>query len=68
MLVFMCDVAGMTPPIGMNVFAVSNALKVRPMAIFRGCVPFFVLDIVCVYIMAMIPEVVQFLPRLMGIQ
>ena len=68
MLVFMCDVAGMTPPIGMNVFAVSNALKVRPMDIFRGCVPFFILDIVCVYIMALAPQIVQFLPRLMGIQ
>lgn len=68
MLVFMCDVAGMTPPIGMNVFAVSNALKVRPMSIFKGCVPFFVLDIVCVYIMAIFPQVVQFLPSLMGIK
>lgn len=67
MLVFMCDVAGMTPPIGMNVFAVSNALKVRPMEIFKGCVPFFILDIVCVYIMALFPQIVEFLPKLMGI-
>ncbi len=67
MLVFMCDVAGMTPPIGMNVFAVSNALKVRPMDIFKGCVPFFILDIVCVYIMAIFPQIVEFLPKLMGI-
>lgn len=67
MLVFMCDVAGMTPPIGMNVFAVSNALRVRPAEIFKGCVPFFVLDIVCVYIMAIFPQVVEFLPKLMGI-
>lgn len=68
MLVFMCDVAGMTPPIGMNVFAVSNALRVRPMDIFKGCVPFFVLDIVCVYIMAIFPDLVHFIPRLLGIQ
>ena len=67
MLVFMCDVAGMTPPIGMNVFAVSNALRVRPAAIFKGCVPFFILDIVCVYIMAIFPQIVEFLPKLMGI-
>lgn len=67
MLVFMCDVAGMTPPIGMNVFAVSNALKVRPMTIFKGCIPFFILDVVCVYIMAVFPQVVEFLPKLMGI-
>lgn len=65
MLVFMCDVAGMTPPIGMNVFAVSNALRVRPMEIFKGSVPFFVLDIVCVYIMALFPKVVEFLPNLL---
>ena len=67
MLVFMCDVAGMTPPIGMNVFAVSNALRVRPASIFKGCVPFFILDIVCVYIMAIFPQIVEFLPKLMGI-
>lgn len=67
MLVFMCDVAGMTPPIGMNVFAVSNALRVRPTSIFKGCIPFFILDIVCVYIMAIFPQVVEFLPKLMGI-
>ena len=67
MLVFMCDVAGMTPPIGMNVFAVSNALKVRPTEIFKGCVPFFILDIVCVYIMAIFPQVVEFLPKLLGV-
>ena len=67
MLVFMCDVAGMTPPIGMNVFAVSNALRVRPTEIFKGCIPFFILDIVCVYIMAIFPQVVEFLPKLMGI-
>ena len=68
MLVFMCDVAGMTPPIGMNVFAVSNALRVRPMDIFKGCVPFFALDIVCVYVMAIFPDLVHFIPRLLGIQ
>ena len=65
MLVFMCDVAGMTPPIGMNVFAVSNALRVRPTEIFKGAVPFFILDLVCVYIMALFPKVVQFLPSLL---
>ena len=67
MLVFMCDVAGMTPPIGMNVFAVSNALRVRPTELFKGCVPFFILDIVCVYIMAIFPQVVEFLPKLLGV-
>ena len=67
MLVFMCDVAGMTPPIGMNVFAVSNALRVRPTEIFKGCVPFFILDIVCVYVMAIFPQVVEFLPKLLGV-
>ena len=52
----------------MNVFAVSNALRVRPMDIFKGCVPFFALDIVCVYVMAIFPDLVHFIPRLLGIQ
>lgn len=64
-LVFMCEIAGLTPPIGMNVFAVSNALRVKPMEIFRGALPFFFMDIVCVYIMALFPQIVEFLPKLL---
>lgn len=67
LLVMMCDVAGMTPPIGMNVFAVSNALRIKPMEIFSGCVPFFFVDVAAVLIMGAFPQVVEFIPHLLGL-
>ncbi len=67
LLVMMCDVAGMTPPIGMNVFAVSNALRIKPMEIFSGCIPFFCVDVVAVLIMGAFPQIVELIPHLMGL-
>lgn len=65
-LVMLCDAAGMTPPIGMNVFAVSNALRIGTSEIFKGVIPFFVLDLVAIFIMGAVPQIVEFLPKLMG--
>lgn len=65
-LVMLCDAAGMTPPIGMNVFAVANALRTGTGEIFKGVIPFFVVDIVAIFIMGLVPSIVEFLPKLMG--
>lgn len=62
-----CDIAGMTPPIGMNVFAVSNALRVKTTEIFRGIVPFFIVDLVAIFILGTFPQLVEFIPRLLGV-
>jgi tripartite ATP-independent transporter DctM subunit len=67
LLVMMCDIAGMTPPIGMNVFAVSNALRIKPMEIFSGCVPFFFVDLTAILIMGACPAIVEFIPHLLGL-
>lgn len=63
LLVMMCDVAGMTPPIGMNVFAVSNALRIKPMEIFKGSVMFFCTDLVAVLLMGAFPIIIEFIPQ-----
>ena len=65
-LVMLCDAAGMTPPIGMNVFAVANALRTGTTEIFKGVIPFFIVDIVAIFIMGLVPSIVEFLPKLMG--
>lgn len=67
LLVMLCECAGMTPPIGMNVFAVSNALRIKTSEIFAGVWPFFVLNIVIILIMALFPQIVEFIPHLMGL-
>jgi tripartite ATP-independent transporter DctM subunit len=68
LLVFMCDMAGLTPPIGMNVFAVSNALRIRPMEIFSGVAPFFLMQLAAVLIIGACPAIITWLPQLTGIQ
>jgi tripartite ATP-independent transporter DctM subunit len=67
LLVFMCDMAGLTPPIGMNVFAVSNALRIRPMEIFSGVAPFFLMQLAAVLIIGACPAIITWLPQLTGI-
>lgn len=67
LLVFMCDMAGLTPPIGMNVFAVSNALRISPSEIFAGVTPFFLMDLAAVLLIGAVPEIIMWLPRLSGI-
>ena len=65
-LVMLCDAAGMTPPIGMNVFAVSNALRIKTSEIFKGVLPFFLVDMAAIFLMALVPEIVEFIPHLLG--
>ena len=65
-LVMLCDAAGMTPPVGMNVFAVSNALRIGTTQIFKGVIPFFIVDIAAIYICALFPQLVEIIPRLLG--
>ena len=67
LLVMLCDCAGMTPPVGMNVFAVSNALRIKTSEIFKGVWPFFFVDLIAIFVMALFPQLVEFLPKLMGL-
>lgn len=65
-LVLMMEIASITPPIGMNVFTTSNALRVSPAKIFRGIVPFFLCELLVVFLMAIVPQIVTFLPGILG--
>ena len=65
-LCFMCEIAGLTPPIGMNVFATSNALRINPSEIFKGVIPYFICEVAVVMFLALFPDVILILPRLLG--
>lgn len=65
-LCFMCEIAGLTPPIGMNVFATANALRVNPGEIFKGVVPYFICELAMVLLCGLFPNIVLFLPKLLG--
>ena len=65
-LCFVAEIAGLTPPIGMNVFATANALRVNPSEIFKGVVPYFICELAVVILIALFPQIVTFLPSLLG--
>lgn len=65
-LCFMCEIAGLTPPIGMNVFATANALRINSSEIFKGVVPYFICELVVVVLIALFPDIVLWLPKLLG--
>jgi len=65
-LVMVAEMAGLTPPIGMNVFAVANALRVDPGAVFKGMAPFFAAEVVLVLVLPVVPIISTFLPSVMG--
>jgi tripartite ATP-independent transporter DctM subunit len=59
------EMGQITPPIGVNVFAIASVAKDVPMeTIFRGILPFFLCMIACVVLLIVFPEIALFLPSL----
>lgn len=65
-LVFMCEIGALTPPIGMAVFCTSNVLRIDPMDVFKGILPFIIVDIVMVFLMILFPSIVTFIPSILS--
>jgi tripartite ATP-independent transporter DctM subunit len=66
-LCFMTEIAGLTPPVGMNVFATSNALRVNPSEVFTGVLPYFITEISIVALIGLFPQIVTIIPTILGI-
>ena len=66
-LCFMMEIAGLTPPIGMNVFATANALRVSPSKVFSGVLPFFICEVLIVIFISLVPGLVTMLPTALGL-
>lgn len=67
LLVMAGELAQLTPPIGMNVFAVSSALRVKPAAVFKGAMPFFFMELALVLLFGAFPGLISWLPALLGL-
>lgn len=63
-LVFLSNVAGTTPPVGMQVFAVASVAKVDSMEVFRGIIPFFIGQLIVMWIIILFPTLNTWLPGL----
>jgi len=60
------EMGAITPPIGINVFVLKGVAKDIPFsAIYRGIIPFFIMDLVHVSLLIAFPKLVTFLPSLM---
>lgn len=60
------EMGQITPPIGVNVFAIGSVARDVPMQeIFKGIVPFLICMIVCVILLVIFPQIALFLPNLL---
>lgn len=66
-IVRMTEIGLITPPIGMNVYAISGIVPEVPVTtIFKGIIPFLIADVFHVALLLFFPGVVMFLPNLLG--
>jgi len=57
------EMGQITPPIGVNVFAIGSVAKDVPMLeIFKGIVPFFFCMVLCVILLTIFPQIALWLP------
>jgi tripartite ATP-independent transporter DctM subunit len=65
-VVVLMEMGQITPPVGINVFALSSVASDVPMAsIFRYIVPFFISMLMLVMLLAVFPEIATWLPSLL---
>jgi C4-dicarboxylate transporter DctM subunit len=64
-LVFMGNLGGLTPPIGLISFFMAGVAKVDPVEVFRGIIPFVVALFVSLWIVILVPPLTTWLPGLL---
>jgi len=65
-MILIAQIGVITPPIGMNVFAISGVAKDVPLGtIFRGIMPFWIAMVIAIAILIAFPQIALFLPNLL---
>jgi len=65
-IVRMCEMGVITPPVGINVFVIKGVAKDVPLyTIFRGVVPFLIADLCHIALLVAIPQISLLLPNMM---
>jgi len=62
------EIGMVTPPIGMNIFVIKSVVGdlVATGAIFKGVLWFLVMDILVLAVLMAFPDIILFLPRVLG--
>jgi len=67
-VVKMCEVCLITPPVGLNCYVVHAVRPDIPLGdVFRGIFPFFCADVVTIGVFLAFPDIILWLPRLEGV-
>jgi TRAP-type C4-dicarboxylate transport system permease large subunit len=62
-IVLVCEMGAISPPVGINVYVIQGVAPDVPMeTIFRGAYPFLIALIVCSFLLLALPQIVLFLP------
>ncbi|GAB6147357.1 TRAP transporter large permease [Desulfocicer niacini] len=66
LMIIVCEMGLISPPVGLNLFIVSAMDKTVPMsAIYRGVLPFIAIELVILALIIIFPQISTFLPSLM---
>lgn len=67
-MVIMMEMGQISPPVGINVFVIHSSSGNVPMgAIFKGVLPFILMQIITIVILTLFPKLVLYLPELMDV-
>jgi tripartite ATP-independent transporter DctM subunit len=66
-IILMCEIAALTPPVGLNVYVLKAVVGdlVSIGSIFRGVIPFFILNLFIVFLLVIFPKLSLWLPSMM---
>ncbi len=64
-LVFMVEMAQITPPVGFSLFVIQGISNEKIQTILKATFPFFILMIITVVLITLFPEIVFYLPKQM---
>ena len=59
------EIAGITPPVGINAFALAGVTNSRVEDVFKGVIPYILCDVVVIIMLFMWPEIALYLPNSM---
>lgn len=59
------EIAGITPPVGINAFALGGVTNSRVEDIFKGVIPFILCDVIVIIMLFMWPQIATYLPNKM---
>lgn len=65
-VVIVVEMSQITPPVGFNLFVIQGLTGMNILRVAYAAIPFFLLLLVALAIIVIIPEVVTFLPNMMG--